>query len=90
MVEEVERTAAYCNRTVTIMGFPALAYIPWLIMLPFWAYLFSPRYIMLATCYSVTVSLMFKLKVTTFGLQVKFWTFLNSGKVNIKPKRLKY
>lgn len=83
---QMHRTCAYSKNTVTIFSLPASTYIPWVVMLPLWATLFTPRYVLVSVVYSVSVYLMYRFRISIFGIQIRFWVKINGGEVNIRPK----
>tara|TARA_Y100001972_G_scaffold95005_1_gene116967 strand:+ start:23093 stop:23392 length:300 start_codon:yes stop_codon:yes gene_type:complete len=82
--------ASRYRKDLVLFNAPPPAYIPWIFIGIFFAKLLRLEVVIITTIYTVTYTFMKKRGITLNGMAVRFWVRRNSGRLNNKPKRLKY
>lgn len=82
--------ASRLRKDLVIFNAPAPAYIPWIFIGIFFAKLLRLEIVIMTAIYTFTYTFMKKRGLSFYSWAVQFWVRRNNGRLNNKPKRLKY
>ena len=84
-IEKGQGNPGFCINPITLLGMPAMAFVPWPVILIFWSFLFKWPIVLPALIYSASYRFLHRRGYTLSGIITRLSVRGNDGAVSNQP-----